>query len=58
MVTKLSEGLSYYSIQKTLITSIKRSIFDHVEKLKTLNVKISTALWKELILEEKEALAK
>jgi SpoVK/Ycf46/Vps4 family AAA+-type ATPase len=57
-IIKLSEGLSYYSIQKTLITSIKRSIFDHAENQKALNVKISTALWKELILEEKEALAK
>jgi len=57
-IIKLSEGLSYYSIQKTLITSIKRSIFDQVEKLKVSNVKISTALWKELILEEKEALSK
>jgi len=57
-IIKLSEGLSYYSIQKTLITAIKRSIFDNVEKIKSLNIKISTALWKELILEEKEALDK
>ena len=57
-IIQLSEGLSYYSIQKTLITAIKRSIFDHVEKAKILNIKISTSLWKELILEEKESLLK
>ena len=57
-IIKLSEGLSYYSIRKTLITSIKRSILDSVGKVKPLNMKIRTSLWKELILEEKESLTK
>lgn len=57
-IIKLSEGLSFYSIQKTLITAIKRSIFDQLEQIKTIKVKISTALWKELILDEKESLSR
>ena len=57
-IIKLAKGLSYYSIQKTLITSIKRSIFSETEKIKPLSPKISTVLWKELILEEKKSFAK
>jgi len=53
-IIKLSKGLSYYSIQKTLITAIKRSIFNQVEKLKPLTPKINTSVWKELIIEEKK----
>jgi hypothetical protein len=54
----LSKGLSYYSIQKTLITAIKRSIFNQAEKVKPLTTKISTTIWKDLIIEEKKSLAK
>lgn len=57
-VIKLSKGLSYYSIQKTLVTAIKRSIFNNTDKSKTISNKISTAVWKELILEEKKSLSK
>lgn len=57
-VIKLSKGLSYYSIQKTLITAIKRSIFDHADKVKPILNKISTTAWKELIIEEKKSLLK
>lgn len=57
-VIKLSKGLSYYSIQKTLITAIKRSIFNQAEKVKPITTKISTTVWKKLILEEKKSLAK
>ncbi len=57
-IIKLSKGLSYYSIQKTLITAIKRSIFNQSEKIKQLKTKISTALWKELIVDEKKSLVK
>lgn len=57
-VIKLSKGLSYYSIQKTLITAIKRSIFNQPEKVRQLSTKISTLTWKELILDEKKSLAK
>lgn len=51
-------GLSYYSIQKTLVTAIKRSIFDQVEKIKPIKTTIKTSVWKELIEEEKLALNK
>ena len=57
-VVKLSKGLSFYSIQKTLITAIKRSIFNQAEKVKPLTTKISTSIWKELIVEERKALTK
>lgn len=57
-VIKLSNGLSFYSIQKTLITAIKRSIFNQVEKVKPITTKISTSSWKELILEEQKSLSK
>lgn len=57
-VVKSSKGLSYYSIQKTLITAIKRSIFNQAEKVKPLTTKISTTIWRELIIEEKKSLAK
>lgn len=57
-VIKLSKGLSYYSIQKTLITAIKRSIFNQAEKVKPLITKISTSVWKELIIEEKKSLGR
>lgn len=57
-IIKLSKGLSFYSIQKTLITAIKRSIFNQVEKVKPLTTKISTSIWKELIVEERKALMK
>ncbi len=57
-VIKLSKGLSYYSIQKTLITAIKRSIFNQPEKVRPLSQEINTLVWKELIIEEKKALSK
>ncbi len=50
-------GLSYYSIQKTLITAIKRSLFSRVdEKRIPIITKISTSVWKEQIVLEKKAL--
>lgn len=57
-VIKLSRGLSYYSIQKTLITAIKRSIFNQDKGSKQLIPKINTLLWKELVIEEKKTLSK
>jgi AAA+ superfamily predicted ATPase len=52
-------GLSYYSIQKTLITAIKRSLFEKtVEKVIPLTAKIKTSVWKDLIVYEKKALSK
>jgi len=58
-LTKLinaAQGLSYYSIQKTLINAIKRSLFAQ-KGVRSLKPKIDTAIWHELLLEEKKALA-
>jgi AAA+ superfamily predicted ATPase len=46
-------GLSYYSIQKTLISTIKRSLFDNAEKMISITPKIDTDLWLRLIKLEK-----
>lgn len=50
------KGLSYYSIQRTLITSIKRSLFK--KKSTELLPKIDTALWLDLIKKEKATVRK
>ncbi|NEW85221.1 MAG: AAA family ATPase [Mariniphaga sp.] len=50
-----SIGLSYYTIQKTLITAIKRSLFDLPKDSHPSTAKINTAIWKELILKEKSS---
>lgn len=57
-IAKQSKGLSYYSIQKTLITAIKRSLFAQTAPSTSIGVKISTAIWKQLIDSEKNSLAK
>lgn len=56
-VIKSSVGLSYYSIQKTLITAIKRSLFNNSQdNTIPLTTKIDTKVWKELVQAEKRAL--
>ena len=57
-IIKNSLGLSYYSIQKTLITTIKRSILNQPEKVVQIQAVINTQLWNELISQEKMALGK
>lgn len=57
-IIKEAKGLSYYSIQKTLITAIKRSLFNHAEIVIPMQATINTAIWKELIIVEKRALHK
>lgn len=57
-IIKESVGLSYYSIQKTLINAIKRSIFNLQEKAVPLQAIIQTTVWKNLILQEKKSLQK
>ncbi len=52
-ILKEAEGLSYYSIQKSLITAIKRSIFN-INTKRNENIKIKTSIWKELLKLEKE----
>lgn len=55
-IIKACIGLSYYSIQKTLITAIKRSLFEIKGNVHKLNPKIDSALWLDLIEKEKAAL--
>lgn len=56
-IIKSSVGLSYYSIQKTLITAIKRSLFDKIsDNTIPLTAKINTAIWKQLVAAEKKNL--
>ncbi|GAA3946651.1 AAA family ATPase [Chitinophaga oryziterrae] len=57
-IIKESLGLSYYSIQKTLITAIKRSLFNLKGDIYPMQAIINTNVWKELILQEKRALTK
>jgi len=57
-VIKLSKALSYYSVQKTLVTAIKRSIFSQAKKARPIITKISTTVWRELIIEEKKAFSR
>lgn len=47
------KGLSYYSIQKTLLTSIKRSLFKQSNKLKVKPI-IDTNMWIKLISQEQK----
>lgn len=58
-IIKSALGLSYYSIQKTLVTAIKRSLFAQAEQdLKPEKTTISTEIWEELLAGEKAALDK
>ncbi|MVN92662.1 AAA family ATPase [Mucilaginibacter aquatilis] len=53
-----AKGLSYYSIQKTIVTAIKRSIFElDRKKSRALYVTINTDLLADLIEQEKKALS-
>jgi SpoVK/Ycf46/Vps4 family AAA+-type ATPase len=58
-VVKDAHGLSYFSIQKTLVSAIKRSVLSQPNANRDLPGKavINTAVWKELLKEEKAALA-
>lgn len=47
-------GLSYYSIQKTLITAIKQSLLNQIDNAKAIKLKVNIDTWSELILEEKQ----
>lgn len=57
-IIKASVGLSYYSIQKTLITAIKRSLFIEKGGSRKMHYKIDTSIWRNLIEAEKMSLAK
>lgn len=55
-IIKQCVGLSYYSIQKTLITSIKRTLFASNEPRTVLSTQINTSIWKKLVETEKLSL--
>lgn len=57
-VIKLCIGLSYYSIQKSLITALKQSLFELTEKSKDKQISINTRIWKELVIQEQSTLSK
>lgn len=56
-IIKQCESLSYYSIQKTLINAIKRTLFKQLDNKKLVS-EIDLAVWSELIELEKKALKK
>jgi AAA+ superfamily predicted ATPase len=55
-IVKDAIGLSYYSIQKTLISAIKRSIFANMAAKVISPPMIDVKVWKDLIAAEKKAL--
>jgi len=55
-VIKNSVGLSYYSIQKTLVTAIKRSLFAINNPENIISAKIDTLIWQKLIDIEKDSI--
>lgn len=55
-VIKNSVGLSYYSIQKTLVTAIKRSLFAIKNPDNVISAKINTSIWQNLINIEKNSM--
>lgn len=57
-IIKASVGLSYYSIQKTLVNAIKRSLLDQKSNVISLKAIIYTDKWLELINQEQFALGK
>lgn len=55
-IIKSAIGLSYYSIQKTLLATVKRGIFSQLEAKTAIVSKIDTKIWKGLIAQEKKSL--
>ncbi len=53
-IVNLCVGLSFYTIQKTLIATIKRKIFDLEKEWHGEKIKIDTNTWIELIEKEKK----
>lgn len=51
-VMKKAVGLSFYSIQKTLITALKRSLFQLDQPETIISPKIYSSIWEELIGKE------
>lgn len=47
-------GLSYYIIQKTLITAIKRSILNMDKDILPQKIEIDSSVWEQLVEQEKQ----
>ena len=54
-VVNSCSGLSYYSIQKTLVNAIKRTLFDKIDE-NIISKEIDMDIWSGLIEQEKKAL--
>lgn len=52
-IIQLTQGLSYYVIQKTLITAIKRTLFKYIDNPQS-ELLIETNIWEQLIFQEKK----
>lgn len=57
-VIQASLGLSYYSIQKTLVSAIKRSLLEQKDRTVPMKATIYTQKWLDLINQEQFALSK
>lgn len=55
-IVSASLGLSYYSIQKTLITAIKRSLFAKIANKSIAIPVVDLKVWKQLLESEKKSL--
>ncbi|MEO2071363.1 MAG: ATP-binding protein [Zunongwangia sp.] len=56
-ILKACSSLSFYSIQKTLINAIKRTLFNQMDD-KNISKVVDTNIWLDLIQQEKKALKK
>lgn len=52
------KGLSYYTIQQTLFTAVKRSLLALGPDVHPLSVQVQTKVWKELVHKERDRLPK
>lgn len=57
-IIKSALGLSFYSVQRTLITAIKRSLFSQKKNSTHIKPIIESKMWAELINQEKKSLVK
>jgi AAA+ superfamily predicted ATPase len=55
--SKACEGLSFYSIQKTLVTAIKHSLLEKIQNGLDGDLKVKVESWKSLIHDERAALS-
>lgn len=56
-IVKACKGLSYYTIQQTLFTAVKRSLIALGPDAQPLQVEVQTHVWKDLLARERRRLA-